>query len=157
VGRLFFREGVKAFEERNGWSRITKFYDAFCVNNKSKYVDEGNNNCTNQNGIDQGNFSEWVLSKHISENRPPDPVNTATNEENFIAKSDDFKRYKKVFLKVSKSLIKQGKCTEKDFYNNGGWIKSFTHRNKPIYFTYCGGSTLDNKIYLNAHTQKTFK
>lgn len=39
----------------------------------------------------------------------------------------------------------------------GGWVKSSNHRNQPIYFTYCGGSTVANRLYLNAETGEIFR
>ena len=41
VGRLFYREGVQVLEKRDGWVRVTKYYDASCYNGQSEYVDAG--------------------------------------------------------------------------------------------------------------------
>ena len=53
------------------------------------------------------------------------------------------------FAKAARELINDGTCTEDDFKEMGGWMASTT-RGKGIYFTYCGGMTLSNKIYLDA-------
>jgi len=35
----------------------------------------------------------------------------------------------------------------------GGWLKSVNqYRKEPVYFTYCGGITSANKVYMNAET-----
>lgn len=34
----------------------------------------------------------------------------------------------------------------------GGWAKSSNDRDRPVYFMYCGGMTVSNRIYLNAAT-----
>ncbi len=60
VGGLFFREGVNVLEQKDGWARISKYYNASCVDGKSEYLDEGNSECVPSNGIVEGEFAEWV-------------------------------------------------------------------------------------------------
>jgi hypothetical protein len=153
VGRLFFREAATPLEQKNGWSRISKYYDAACENGRSKYVDKGNANCVKSNGIADGKFAEWVRSEKLSKQRPADPALTATADENLVAESDDFSKYRKPFTRLAAQLISEGRCTPADFKEMGGWLKSVTeYRDEPVYFTYCGGMTAANKIYVNAAT-----
>lgn len=156
VGRLSFREAATVLEIKNGWTRITKFYDASCVNGVSKYVEKGTANCTAENGISDKRFAEWVLSKNLSSTRPADPAETATAEESLVAQSDDFTQYRETFTKAARQLISGGRCTAADFREMGGWLKSTTERDRPIYFTYCGGMTTSNRLYLNAATGEIF-
>ncbi len=157
VGQFFFREGATILERRDGWARVTEPYDASCVNGRSQYVDTGNASCDPANGISDRKFAEWVSAKYLSETRPPDPAADASGIEELVAGSDDFARYRTVFVETVYSLIAQGRCTESDFRDMGGWVKSFNHRNQPVYFTYCGGATVDNRLYLNADTGDIFR
>jgi len=152
VGRLYFRDGTQILEHRNGWVRISKPYWASCVNGRSEYVDSGNAACDPSNGIVDGQFSEWVFAEFLSEDRPPDPAADASGDEALVGGSDDFRHYRIQFAEAARSLIDEGRCTEGDFREMGGWIKSTNYRDKPIYFTYCGGLRLQNKIHLNAKT-----
>lgn len=60
VGQLFFREAAEVLEERDGWVRITRYYDGSCVGGRSEYVDSGNAACVASNGFDGSQFAEWV-------------------------------------------------------------------------------------------------
>lgn len=78
--------------------------------------------------------------------------------ENAIAHSDDYSRHKTVFLKVSQQLIDEGQCKLADFVKTGGWWKSTTtYKKQPVYFTYCGGMHIKNRLYLDASNSKVFK
>ena len=157
VGQLFFREGVTVREERDGWARVTQTYDASCVGGRSEYVDTGNAACDPANGIADGQFAEWVSVEYLSETRPPDPAADASGIEELVSGSDDFARYRTAFAEAAQSLIAQRRCTESDFREMGGWVKSSSHRNQPVYFTYCGGATVANRLYLNADTGEIFR
>lgn len=152
VGRLFFREAAIPVETKDGWVRITKLYDASCQNGESQYVDKGNAACTAANGITNGQLAEWVKESQLSASRPADPAATASADESIVADSDDFTQHRAAFVKVARDLIASGRCTAGDFKEQGGWVKSVNQRDEPVYFTYCGGMTATNKIYMNAET-----
>jgi len=155
VGQLFFREAAPPLEQKAGWVRITKYYDASCVGGKSKYVDRGNARCEARNGIVDGNFAEWIRAEDVSPDRPADPALTASVDEKLVSQSDDFNLYRAQFVKITAQLIADGRCTAADFEEMGGWMKSVNeHRDQPVYFTYCGGMTAANKIYINGKTGK---
>ena len=157
VGQFFFREGMDVFERRDSWARVTNYYNASCANGRSEYVDSGNSQCTPENGVTDGEFAEWVLAEFLSETRPPDPAEGSSGLEALIAGSDDFTRYRTQFAKAAQSLIDQRRCTEGDFRENGGWVKSSNYRNQPVYFMYCGGRTKANRLYLNVKTGEVFR
>ncbi|WP_341861453.1 SH3 domain-containing protein [Gymnodinialimonas sp. 57CJ19] len=157
VGQLFFREGVVVREQNAGWARITQPYDAACVGGQSAYVDSGNGACDPANGISDGAFAEWVSLAHLSRTRPDDPAAGASGVEELIAGSDDFASHRAAFAAAAQSLIGQGRCTAQDFRDMGGWVASSSHRGQPIYFTYCGGATVANRLYLNAQTGEVFQ
>lgn len=152
VGTLMLREEVKVLEERNGFARITPFYDAACTSSGSSYVDRGNSACSPENGINDGKLAEWVSMGFLSAVRPDDPAEQATGLEPFISGSDDFHIYRAAFVSAAQKLIANGQCTEADFIEQGGWMKSTNNPSAPVYFTYCGGMALANRIYLDAAT-----
>lgn len=154
AGRLMFREGVEVLERKGEWARITKAYSASCVGGKSEYVKDGNKSCTAANGIKDGKFAEWVEIKDFSKDRPEDPADGATGDASLIKGSDDYKIYKTQFSQAARQLINDGTCTEGDFQEIGGWMAS-TNRGQGMYFTYCGGMKIINKVYLDVNTGKT--
>jgi hypothetical protein len=70
VGQLIFREKVTIFEKIDGWARISDYYDGSCKNGISKFVDNGNNECTWINGFEDDIFAEWVSARYLSEKHP---------------------------------------------------------------------------------------
>ena len=156
VGWMFFRQGAHVFEERDGWARVSRYYDALCVNGRSEYVDSGASRCDPDNGIIDGSFAEWVAIDFLSENRPTDPAADATGVEALVSGSDDFQRYRAVFARSAQSLMSSEQCSEADLRR--GWRKStLNYRNQPIYFLYCGGLTVSNRLYLNTETGEIFR
>lgn len=156
VGQQFLGEGVTIHEEREGWARITEPYDAACVNGVSDYVDSGNNACDEANGIVDGRFAEWVSTAYLSSERPPDPAAGASGVYALIGGSDDYAAHKEAFAAAATRLMADGTCSRADFEEIGGWMKSTFH-DGPVYFTYCGGMTRANRLYLNAGTGEVFR
>jgi len=157
VGRLMFRESANVLETQGEWVRITDNYDASCVGAVSEFVDSGNAQCVPQNGVTDGQFAEWVLASSLSKDRPADPAETAAQSERIVAQSDDFAQHRKAFVKAANQLISAGRCTPAEIEEMGGWVKSSTERNRPIYFTYCGGMTIANRLYLDVETGEIYQ
>lgn len=86
--------------------------------------------------------------------------NSATPEDlrlyKALSSSDNFEINQSMFLNMSKILLKDGVCTVNDFNEAGGWWKSTTKMGE-IYFTYCGGMNLSNKVYIDLASEKYFK
>ena len=140
VGQLVFREGTDVFEDKDGWARVSQYYDASCASGRSEYVDSGDSRCDPENGIVDGKFAEWVEADFLSEDRPPDPAADAAGVEALISGSDDFQKYRSAFAQAAQSLISSGRCREADFRELGGWIKSTKwgiHLTQ-VTTTYCG-------------------
>jgi hypothetical protein len=152
VGRLVFREAAEPLERKSGWVRTTKYYDAACEGGESQYVKTGNRACTSANGITDGKFAEWVREDQLSKTRPPDPAEKATAEERLVKDSSDFNLYHAQFAKLAAMLIAERGCSESDFVEQGGFVKSVNRQDEPIYFIYCGGMTAANKVYVNVRT-----
>jgi len=137
---LYKRQKVEVFEIKGNWARVSRYYVG-AVEGLS------------------GNVARWVFAKYLSTNRPAEEKITNSNSPvvKAIKSSDDFSKYQSVFVSASDKLIKSSKCRLRDFSEIGGWMRSTNHKPKPIYFTYCGGMTKNNRIYLNAATGKIFK
>ena len=77
---------------------------------------------------------------------------------NALKFSDNFDLHKEAFIKHSKKILDSGKCSFEDFKENGGWAKATgSNAQKPVYFIYCGGFTLKDKLYLNISNGKVWK
>lgn len=77
--------------------------------------------------------------------------------ESAVESSDDFAQYRAQFVKAAAALVDQGRCTIEELKEMGGWVKSQTHKPAPVYFTYCGGSTTANRIYLDVRDARIFR
>ncbi len=154
VGKLLYRESAKVLDAKNGWGRVSKYYDAACVGGRSEYVDSGAAQCVPENGIVNGQFAEWVRLDLLSEQRPADPGVSATVTAKLVAQSDDFLRHEGKFVKAAEALMASGECTTKDISDNGGFMRS-TNKGEGVYFIYCGGGS--DRIYLDVASGRTFR
>ena len=66
IGRFFSGESVVVYESADGWSRVSRYYTAGCHEGRSAFVEIGHNECTKANGIEQGEFAEWVKSDFLA-------------------------------------------------------------------------------------------
>ena len=137
TNRLDRGQRVDVFEVKNGWARISKYYDGFVE------------------GV-SGQVARWVASKYLSKSRPsPRPLTIESPLDLVLKSSDDYRKYRSRFLTASKKLISQGRCTMGDFREMGGWTRST--RLRSVYFTYCGGARRSNRIYLDINTGRIFQ
>lgn len=158
VGQYFYREQAVVLEEQAGWGRTSRYYRALCEGGVNQYVDSGNASCDESNGVREGRFAEWVSLECLSEERQADSSAGASGVKALIAGSDDYRHHSDAFAKAAEDLIRSGRCTRADFEQMGGWYKStVNHPNAPVYFTYCGGMTIQNRIYLNVENGQVFK
>lgn len=95
-----------------------------------------------------------MLSKQLSSERPADPSEGASGDAELVKDSDDFRLHKAQFATAARKLIDARTCTEGDFLEMGGWMKS-TSQGPNACFTYCGGMTNSNKVYLDVSTGRT--
>ncbi len=153
VGNLFYRESAEVFETKNGWARVTKYYPAYCTVGRLD-VKSGNADCSPTNGVRDGNMAQWVRLDSLSRNRPADPAAGAEGTAALVGQSDNFRLYKAAFVQAAEKLMSSGECTQKDFKDLGGWVKS-TNKGMGIYFTYCGGGS--TRIYLDVSNGRTFR
>ena len=150
VGQLLKNEQVTIVEEKDGWGRITIYYDAACKNGKSLFISKGSRSCLPENGIDDGKMAEWVKMADLTITKPDMKMPPSQAKYDLVRLSDDFDTYKNEFINAADSLIESGRCTREDFEKIGGWMSSSNYSNKPIYFIYCGGNEITNQVHLDA-------
>lgn len=81
----------------------------------------------------------------------------AAAAQRLIEGSDDLDEHRAVFARVAVELVENGTCTEAEFVENGGWVRSTTFETRQVYFMYCGGSAVANRLYLDATTGDVFR
>ena len=158
VGQLFYREEVTVYEERGGWARISKNHDTSCRDEEGDSTSASGATCSASDGKDDSDIVEWVALKHLAATRPAHPGDGEEGIAKVVSDSDDFGKYRSAFVKATEELVSSGRCMLDDFRQMSGWLKSTTtYRDRPVYFTYCGGLTLSNRIYLDAATGQHFQ
>lgn len=158
ISWLLSGQKVTVAETKNGWARISKYYDAACKAGRSEYVDTGNSACSEENGVSNGQFAEWVSLDYLEANREEPKPASSSSLINALRKSDNFGKYEAEFIRSTQQLIDEGKCTEADVVENAGWAKATgANADLPVFFMYCNGFTVANRLYLNASTGRTFR
>jgi hypothetical protein len=137
---IYKNQKVSVSEVQNGWARVSRYYDG------------------EVEGV-TGPVARWVFAKYLSEKNLPEEKPKKTNSVigQAIKTSDDFVKYEDIFISTSQELIESGKCTLGEFKEMGGWWRSANHKPRKVYFTYCGGVTKNNRLYLDVSTGTTFK
>ena len=60
------------------------------------------------------------------------------------------------FVQKTDELLKNETCVPEDFEELGGWVKSLKYQEREVYFVYCGGRKLANKIYFDTQSKEVF-
>ncbi|MCP4469419.1 MAG: hypothetical protein GY815_01820 [Gammaproteobacteria bacterium] len=91
--------------------------------------------------------------------KPPAGENIAVSSRILEAmkSSDDLPKYRNTFAWVSAKLVDSGTCKLSGFRDIGGWWRSAAHKPSPVYYTYCGGGSNNDRIYVNAVTGEIFR
>lgn len=71
-----------------------------------------------------------------------------------VSDSEHYKIHGEKFEAVARELLAKGRCKEADFKELGGFWKSTEAARTGQYFTYCGGMSLSNKIYIRVGQDK---
>ncbi|MFA0574409.1 hypothetical protein AB4580_17775 [Vibrio splendidus] len=133
---LYKGEKVEVLEKQGEWARISDYI----------VLKEGG-----------PQTAEWVSISGLSN----DEVIISEKEsieilDSYLVKSDDLKIHKEKFRNTVAELISDGECDPSDFEELGGWVKSVKYSDRDVYFIYCGGLSLENKIYLDVNTNEIF-
>ncbi|PQJ63837.1 hypothetical protein BTO10_03280 [Vibrio chagasii] len=133
---LYKGEKVEVLEKLGDWARISDYI----------VLKEGG-----------PQTAEWVSMSGLSN----DEVVMSDKEskeilDSYLVKSDDLKLYQEKFRNSVAKLMSEGECEPSDFEELGGWVKSVRYSDRDVYFIYCGGLSLENKIYLDVNTNEIF-
>jgi len=146
-GKLYRGQEVEVLEVSNGWARISRYYDGAAE------------------GL-SGDVARWVFATHLSPMpvtpppaKPRVEIKVDVNSPVYqaIESSDDLTLHQGIFVQVSEELVNAGECKLSDFRDIGGWWRSAAHKPEPVYYTYCGGASNEDRIYLNTDTGRTFR
>jgi hypothetical protein len=127
---------LKLLEIKEGWGRVSSYY----------VVNEG-----------EPEIAEWVPMSALSLQQPV--ITRQERDETisgYIFKSDDFKLYRDIFIKITDQLLMDKSCEPEDFDELQGWVRSTRFPDRNVYFIYCGGLKINNKIYLDANSGEIF-
>jgi hypothetical protein len=158
-GKLHRGQVIEVLEVVDGWARISRYYNG---------ASEGLS----------GTVAHWVFATHLSALPPAEgladrkdppvevqPAMPPPGEEivvsapifDAIKSSDDLPKYQATFAWVSAKLVDSGTCEISDFRDIGGWWRSADHKPRPVYYTYCGGGSNSDRIYVDTTTGETFR
>ncbi|MEZ9598306.1 SH3 domain-containing protein, partial [Vibrio sp. 10N.286.46.A8] len=133
---LYKGEKIELLEKQGEWARISDYI----------VLKEGG-----------PQTAEWISMSGLSSDEVI--ISEQENREildSYLSKSDDLKLHQEKFRNTVAKLISEGECDPSDFEELGGWVKSVKYSNRDVYFIYCGGLSLENKIYLDVNTNETF-
>ncbi|MCW8348610.1 hypothetical protein MD535_21720 [Vibrio sp. ZSDZ65] len=134
-GTAYYGEKLRVMEHTAEWIRIAPIYQ----------MEEG-----------EEEVSQWVRISDLS--REAVSLTGSKWQEilaGYLSQSDDYNLHQARFMDTSTALLESKQCRLYDFEQVGGWIKSMSHPDN-VYFTYCGGLDVSNKIYLNTTTGVVF-
>ncbi|PNH86256.1 hypothetical protein C1M56_17155 [Vibrio diazotrophicus] len=133
---LYKGEKVRLLEKKNGWGRVSAYF------------------VYEQGGPE---IAEWIPLDGLVEQAPVITVEERKKTiQGYIAASDDLVQFEDMFLTTTDKLLKDGSCSPVDFEELGGWVKSTKYADRDVYFIYCGGLKLADKIYLDVRTGEVF-
>lgn len=127
VNRLYRGQEVEVFEEIEGWSRVTRYYD---------------------HHLDRNRVARWLKTSSLGLDKPAPPNHGLPNTRlgKALAKSDDVGRYWKRFMRAARVAMERGLVEEDDFVESRGWIRS----SRDGYYFVHTESHIRGRIYLYA-------
>ena len=85
-----------------------------------------------------------------------DPHYAISSIQRAIAKSDNYATYQTEFTAAAQSLLSTARCQLNEMKEYGGFVKSQAHKDEPVYFVFCGGMTIKNRIYVDVSSGELF-
>ena len=74
-----------------------------------------------------------------------------------VRQSSDHAVHQEAFAEAAMRLMNKRECTLSDFTAQGGWAKASKLSTQDTYFVLCGGTRVENRIYLIPATGETFR
>ena len=139
VSKLQLRQKIEVLEVKDGWARISEYYSG------------------ESEGLD-GYVARWVFAAHLAARaRVEDNIKVSSAVVEAIQASEDLEEFQDTFARASQRLVNSGQCTLSDFRDIGGWWKSAAHNPGAVYYTYCGGASNNDRIFIDTTTGETFR
>lgn len=91
---------------------------------------------------------------------PRSPVRRDVSYEDalgVVGQSSDYAVYSVAFAEAARRLVNKRECTLGDFTAQGGWAKSGKLTTQDTYFVLCGGTRVENRVYLIPGTGETYR
>lgn len=88
---------------------------------------------------------------------PKPRVYTDAEIHDAIKQSDDYETYRAEFTVAARTLLGSRQCGRYEMTEYGGFVRSPSYKDRPVYFTYCGGSSVANRVYLDVSTGEIFR
>ncbi len=133
---VYIGDSVRVLARQDGWGRISNFY---------VYKEGGEE------------MAEWVKMTELSHLKPViSPVEHDDIVSSYISRSDDFKAYQEKFIKVTSQLLQEKICEPQDFEELHGWMRSLNYPDRNVYFIYCGGLNVSDKVYYDVDSEEIF-
>ncbi|MCE0496014.1 hypothetical protein [Vibrio salinus] len=133
---MYIGDTVRVLEQKDGWGRISNFY---------VYKEGGKE------------MAEWVKMSDLSHTKPIiSPLEHDDIVSSYIGRSDDFKLYRDRFIKVTSKLLQENICKPEDFEELHGWMRSLNYPDRNVYFVYCGGLNVSDKVYYDVDSGEVF-
>jgi len=133
---LYKGDPVHLLEKKNGWGRVSAYF------------------VYEQGGPE---VAEWIPLDGLVEEAPViTPEERRKTIQGYISGSDDYVEFEDMFLNTTDQLLRDDTCSPVDFEELGGWVKSTRFTDRDVYFVYCGGLKLADKIYLDVRSGEVF-
>lgn len=133
---VYISDSVRVLAQQDGWGRISNFY---------VYKEGGKE------------MAEWVKMSELSHLKPI--ISQVEHDDivsSYIGRSDDFKEYREKFIKVTSQLMQEKICEPQDFEELHGWMRSLNYPDRNVYFIYCGGLNVSDKVYYDVDSEEIF-
>lgn len=74
-----------------------------------------------------------------------------------VRQSSDYAVHREAFAEAAMRLVNKRECALSDFMAQGGWAKSGKLTTQDTYFVLCGGTRVENRVYLIPDTGETYR
>jgi hypothetical protein len=157
VGYLAFREPVSVYGFDGAWAQVSEERKALCVNGRFRFAKEGSDACDPSNGIDDGIYYEWIPAEEIAEHLPSSGSDETDVYEAMVSGSDDFRKFRDAFAVAARDAVQSGMCTTEELVGQGGFKQLAGVGGRDIYFVFCGGDTMADRVFVDPREQRVFQ
>lgn len=157
VGQLSFRDPVDVYDMDGGWVRVSPARKALCVNGRTRFIKKGSDLCDPSNGIEGGTYYDWIPADYLSRGLPSSGSAETDEFEAIVAGSQDFRRHRDAFAEAAGKLVDAGTCSKAELAGQGGFARVTGSFSPDIYFAYCGGDTMGDRVFVDTKAKRVFR